>query len=143
MSIAEIQIMVGIGVYLAVMIIIGLRYFHRSNISRGEYFLAKRGFGPWVASLSAESSDMSGWLLMGLPGVAYFTGVGEAFWTALGLFIGTWINWVVVAKRLRSYSQIADNAITLPEFFSKRFHDKNRYLLFVNRNVTASLPLPS
>jgi sodium/proline symporter len=78
--------------------------------------------------MSAEASDMSGWLLMGLPGVAYFTGMGEAFWTALGLFIGTWINWAVVAKRLRSYSQIADNAITLPDFFSKRFHDKHRIL---------------
>ncbi|MDR1100227.1 MAG: sodium/proline symporter, partial [Treponema sp.] len=59
---------------------------------------------------------------------AYFTGLGEAFWTAVGLFIGTWINWAIVAKRLRSYSQIADNAITLPEFFSKRFHDKRRIL---------------
>jgi sodium/proline symporter len=84
-----------------------------------------------VAALSAEASDMSGWLLMGLPGVAYFTGYGEAFWTALGLFIGTWVNWALVAKRLRSYSQIADNAITLPEFFSKRFHDKRRILLTI------------
>ena len=84
-----------------------------------------------MAAISAEASDMSGWLLMGLPGVAYFTGIGEAFWTALGLFIGTWINWALVAKRLRSYSQIADNAITLPEFFSKRFHDKKRILLAI------------
>jgi sodium/proline symporter len=111
------------------MIIIGLWYARRSNTDPEEYFLAKRGYGPWVAALSAEASDMSGWLLMGLPGVAYFTGYGEAFWTALGLFIGTWINWAVVAKRLRSYSQIASNAITLPEFFSKRFHDKRRILL--------------
>ncbi|MDR3336277.1 MAG: sodium/proline symporter, partial [Treponema sp.] len=99
------------------------------NSNPEEYFLARRGFGPWVAAISAEASDMSGWLLMGLPGVAYFTGYGEAFWTALGLFIGTWINWGFVAKRLRSYSQIADNAITLPEFFSKRFHDNKRVLL--------------
>jgi sodium/proline symporter len=111
------------------MIVIGLWYARRSNTGVEEYFLAKRSFGPWVAAISAEASDMSGWLLMGLPGVAYFTGVGEAFWTALGLFIGTWINWALVAKRLRSYSQIADNAITLPEFFSKRFHDKKRVLL--------------
>jgi sodium/proline symporter len=119
------------GVYLVAMIFIGLWYARRSSNSPEEYFLAKRGFGPWVAALSAEASDMSGWLLMGLPGVAYFTGYGEAFWTALGLFIGTWVNWALVAKRLRSYSQIADNAITLPEFFSKRFHDKKRVLLAI------------
>jgi sodium/proline symporter len=113
------------------MITIGLWYARRSNSNVEEYFLARRGFGPWVAALSAEASDMSGWLLMGLPGVAYFTGYGEAFWTALGLFIGTWINWALVAKRLRTYSQIADNAITLPEFFSKRFHDKRRILLAI------------
>jgi sodium/proline symporter len=113
------------------MIAVGLWYARRSNTNVEEYFLAKRSFGPWVAALSAEASDMSGWLLMGLPGVAYFTGVGEAFWTALGLFIGTWVNWALVAKRLRAYSQIADNAITLPEFFSKRFHDNRRVLLAI------------
>ncbi|MDR2784889.1 MAG: sodium/proline symporter [Treponema sp.] len=126
---ADMLTLVGIGAYLVSMIIIGLWYARKSNANPEEYFLASRGFGPWVAALSAEASDMSGWLLMGLPGVAYFTGYGEAFWTALGLFIGTWINWALVAKRLRSYSQIADNAITLPEFFSKRFHDKKRVLL--------------
>jgi len=131
MSAATFQTLIGIGAYLVVMIIIGLWYARRSNKGIEEYYIAKRSFGPWVASLSAEASDMSGWLLMGLPGVAYFTGIGEAFWTALGLFIGTWINWGMVAKRLRAYSQIADNAITLPEFFSKRFHDKKRILLAI------------
>jgi sodium/proline symporter len=128
---ANVQTLIGMGAYLVVMVAIGLWYSRRSNSNPEEFFLAKRGFGPWVAALSAEASDMSGWLLMGLPGVAYFTGYGEAFWTALGLFIGTWINWALVAKRLRSYSQIADNAITLPEFFSKRFHDKRRILLCI------------
>jgi sodium/proline symporter len=127
----NIQSIIGIGAYLVTTIVIGLWYARRSNTDPEEYFLAKRGFGPWVAALSAEASDMSGWLLMGLPGVAYFTGYGEAFWTALGLFIGTWVNWALVAKRLRSYSQIADNAITLPEFFSKRFHDSKRVLLAI------------
>jgi sodium/proline symporter len=131
MSGAIFQTLIGIGAYLVTMIIIGLWYARRSNADLEEYFLAKRSFGPWVASMSAEASDMSGWLLMGLPGVAYFTGIGEAFWTAIGLFIGTWINWSFVAKRLRSYSQIANNAITLPEFFSKRFHDKKRILLAI------------
>ena len=131
MSAANIQTLIGVGLYLAAMMAIGLWYARRSSNSLSEYFLGGRGFGPWVAAISAEASDMSGWLLMGLPGVAYFTGYGEAFWTALGLFIGTWINWAFVAKRLRSYSQIADNAITLPEFFSKRFHDKKRILLMI------------
>ncbi|MDR2617874.1 MAG: sodium/proline symporter, partial [Treponema sp.] len=125
---ANIQTLIGMGAYLVVMIAIGLWYARRSNSNPEEYFLGKRGLGPWVAAMSAEASDMSGWLLMGLPGVAYFTGVGEAFWTALGLFIGTWVNWALVAKRLRTYSQIASNAITLPDFFSKRFHDKRRIL---------------
>jgi len=128
---ANMQMMIGIGLYLVAMIIFGLWYAKRSNTSLEEYFIAKRSLGPWVASLSAEASDMSGWLLMGLPGLVYFIGVGEAFWVALGLFIGTWVNWTLVAKRLRSYSRIADNAITLPEFFSKRFHDKNRFLLTI------------
>ena len=127
----NVQTLIGIGVYLLVMINVGLWYARWNNTTLEDYFLAKRRFGPWVTALSAEASDMSGWLLMGLPGVAYFTGLGEAFWTALGLFIGTWVNWALVAKRLRSYSQIADNAITLPEFFSKRFHDKRRILLAI------------
>jgi sodium/proline symporter len=126
---ADLLILMGIGVYLMAMIVIGIRYAGKNNMSSGEYFLANRGLGPWVAALSAEASDMSGWLLMGLPGVAYFTGYGEAFWTALGLFAGTWINWVLVARRLRAYSEIAGNAITVPEFFSKRLHDKRRILL--------------
>jgi len=132
----SIQTLIGIGGYLVVMIGVGLWYARQSNSNPEEFFLAKRKFGPWIAAMSAEASDMSGWLLMGLPGVAYFTGVGEAFWTALGLFIGTWINWGFVAKRLRSYSQIADNAITLPEFFSKRFHDKKRVLLAIAAVIT-------
>ena len=113
MSGANIQMMTGISLYLAAMVFFGLWYAKRSSASLEEYFLAKRSFGPWVASISAEASDMSGWLLMGLPGLVYFTGVGEAFWTALGLFIGTWVNWVLVAKRLRSYSKIADNKLYL------------------------------
>ncbi|MHC6204677.1 sodium/proline symporter [Breznakiellaceae bacterium SP9] len=123
-----IQTLVGMGAYIAVMIVIGLWYARRSNSNPEEYFLGKRGLGPWVAAMSAEASDMSGWLLMGLPGVAYYTGMGEAFWTAVGLFIGTWINWQLVAKRLRVYSQVANNSITLPEYFSNRFHDKRRVL---------------
>ncbi|MDR1867607.1 MAG: sodium/proline symporter PutP [Treponema sp.] len=124
-------ILIGMGLYLFAMVCIGLWHSRRSNSSPEEYFLGKRGLGPWVAALSAEASDMSGWLLMGLPGVAYFTGSGEAFWTAVGLALGTLLNWILVAKRLRSYSQNADNAITLPDFFSKRFHDNNHILSII------------
>jgi sodium/proline symporter len=131
MSTANVQTLIGMGAYLLVMIIIGLWYARRSNSNPEEFFLGKRGLGPWVAAMSAEASDMSGWLLMGLPGVAYFTGVGEAFWTAVGLAAGTWINWRLVAKRLRSYSQIAHNAITLPDYFSNRFHDRRRLLMAI------------
>jgi sodium/proline symporter len=127
----NLQTLIGMGAYLLVMIAIGLWYARRSNTNPEEYFLGKRGLGPWVAALSAEASDMSGWLLMGLPGVAYFTGSGEAFWTAVGLAAGTWINWQIVAKRLRAYSQIAGNSITLPDFFSNRFHDKRRILMTI------------
>ncbi|MDR0568970.1 MAG: sodium/proline symporter [Spirochaetaceae bacterium] len=125
------QTLIGMGVYLVIMIVIGIWYARRSNSSPEEYFLGNRGLGPWVAAISAEASDMSGWLLMGLPGVAYFTGSCEAFWTAVGLAAGTWINWRIVAKRLRTYSQIANNAITLPEFFSNRFHDTKRILMTI------------
>ncbi|GHU88321.1 sodium:proline symporter [Spirochaetia bacterium] len=128
MSGATVQTLIGMGAYLLVMITVGLWYARRSNSNPEQYFLGSRGLGPWVAAMSAEASDMSGWLLMGLPGVAYFTGIGEAFWTAFGLWVGTLINWQIVAKRLRTYSQVADNAITLPDFFSKRFHEKQKVL---------------
>ena len=131
MGIANVEILIAMGIYLLFTIGISLWYSKKSSESAEAYFLGGRRLGPWVAAMSAEASDMSGWLLMGLPGVAYFTGAGEAAWTAIGLAIGTWINWRVVAHRLRSYSQVADNAITLPEFFSKRFHDENRVLSIV------------
>ena len=75
---------------------------------------------------------MSSWLLMGLPGVAYLTGMAEATWTAIGLAIGTYLNWLFVAKRIRRYSQVCGNAITLPDFFSNRYHTKNKALLSVS-----------
>ena len=90
-----------------------------------------RGLGPWLTALSAEASDMSGWLLMGLPGIAYFLGASNAMWTAIGLAIGTYLNWKFVARRLRKYSEVAGNSITLPDFFSNRFHDDKRVLMSV------------
>ena len=93
------------------------------------YFLGGRSLGPWVAAMSAEASDMSGWLLMGLPGLAYWSGLADAFWTAAGLAIGTYVNWRIVAKKLRNYSQVAGNSITVPDFFSNRYKEKTKVIL--------------
>lgn len=109
--------------YFIVVLTIGFVYAKRSNSSTSEYFIGGRKVGPWLTALSAEASDMSGYLLMGLPGLAYFTGASDAGWTAVGLAIGTYLNWKLVARRLRRYSVVAGNAITLPGFYSNRFHD--------------------
>jgi sodium/proline symporter len=110
------------------MIGVGL-YYTRKNRSPEDYFLGGRKLGPWITAMSAEATDMSGWLMLGLPGLAYLTGFGEAGWTAIGLAAGTYLNWLFVSKRLRRYSQIAGNAFTLPDFFSNRYHDKKRILM--------------
>jgi len=136
MGASNAQILILMGAYLLFSIGVGIWYAKRSNIGSAEYFLGGRSLGPWVAAMSAEASDMSGWLLMGLPGVAYFTGAGEAAWIAIGLAIGTWLNWRIVASRLRSYTQIAGNSITLPAFFSNRFHDRRHILI-----ITAAIVL--
>lgn len=115
--------------YMCVVIGIGLYFYRRAQKNSENYFLGGRSLGPWVTAMSAEASDMSGWLLMGLPGVAYWCGLADAFWTALGLAVGTYINWLIVAKRLRHYSQISGNAITVPDFFSNRFKEKNKVIL--------------
>ena len=116
----SILIAVAMGSYMAVIIGIGLYYAKRSNSSTEEYFLGGRSLGPYVTALSAGASDMSGWLLMCLPGLAYWSGIGSPFWTAVGLAIGTYLNWLIVAKRLRVYSTVVDDAITLPDYFSNR-----------------------
>ena len=123
------EIFVVMVLYMCVVIGIGLYFYKRAQRNSESYFLGGRSLGPWVAAMSAEASDMSGWLLMGLPGVAYWCGLADAFWTALGLAIGTYINWLIVAKRLRNYSQIAGNSITIPDFFSNRFKEGRKVLL--------------
>ncbi len=123
-----IQILVAMVAYMAVVIVIGLLYAKRANKSSENYFLGGRSLGPWVTAMSAEASDMSGWLLMGLPGVAYWCGLADAAWTAIGLAVGTYLNWLIVSKRLRRYSVRANNAITLPEFFSNRFRENKKVI---------------
>ena len=108
------------------MVIIGA-LFTKKNKSSDDFYLGGRKLGPFVTAMSAEASDMSGWLLMGLPAVALMCGLPEATWTAVGLAIGTYINWLIVAKRLRVYTQRV-NAFTLPDFFSKRFGDKKHII---------------
>ena len=124
-----IQILISMAIYMAVVIIIGLVFAKQANKSSENYFLGGRSLGPWVTAMSAEASDMSGWLLMGLPGVAYWCGLADAAWTAIGLAIGTYFNWLIVSKRLRRYSIKANNSITLPEFFSNRFHEKKKVIM--------------
>ena len=112
--------------YFIVVLTIGFIYAKRSNSSASEYFLGGRKIGPWFTALSAEASDMSGYLLMGLPGLAYFSGAADVGWTAVGLACGTYSNWKLVAARLRNYSVVANDSITLPAFYSNRFHDEKQ-----------------
>jgi len=128
MSGDQIQILVAMCIYLATVVGIGLYYMRRASESPDIYFIGGRKLGPWIAAMSAEASDMSGWLLMGLPGVAYWFGLSDAFWTAIGLAAGTYINWLAVAKRLRRYSTLAGNSITIPEFLSNRYKEKTKII---------------
>ena len=132
MGFETMQTMIAMCCYMACVIIIGLLFAKRANQSTESYFLGGRSLGPWIAAMSAEASDMSGWLLMGLPGVAYWCGVSDAAWTAIGLAVGTYLNWLIVARRLRSYSVVAGDAITIPEFFSARFKEKKKVLLMIS-----------
>ncbi|MBQ7320666.1 MAG: sodium/proline symporter PutP [Clostridia bacterium] len=124
-----IQILIAMVIYMAIVVFIGIVFAKQANKNSENYFLGGRSLGPWVTAMSAEASDMSGWLLMGLPGVAYWCGLADAAWTAIGLAIGTYFNWLIVSKRLRRYSVRANNAITLPEFFSNRFREKNKVVM--------------
>ena len=126
MTSAQVCIMVAIVIYLAAMLGVGI-WFSKKNNSVDDFYLGGRKLGPFVTAMSAEASDMSSWLLMGLPGVAYLTGLAEASWTAIGLAIGTYLNWLIVARRLRQYSTRLD-AITVPQFFSKRWGDEKNLL---------------
>ncbi len=129
MTTAQICIMVVIVAYLAMMVIIGAIYSKRTN-NVGDFYLGGRSLGPVVTAMSAEASDMSSYLLMGLPGLAYLTGVADVGWTIVGLAVGTYLNWLIVAKRLRNYSAHC-SAITIPDFFSNRYKEKNKILMAI------------
>ena len=112
--------------YLIFMLAVGA-HFCKRNESLSDYLIGDRQLNKWVTSMSAQASDMSGWLLLGLPGYVYLQGL-SGVWIAIGLATGTWLNWRFVARRLRRYTEIADNAITLPDYFASRFEDHNRFL---------------
>lgn len=119
--------------YLGLMVYIGFRFYSKTD-SMSDYILGGRKLGSWVTAMSAQASDMSGWLLIGLPGTAYviYGGTSEAIWTAVGLIIGTYLNWLFIAKRLRKYTEISGNALTLPDFFENRFRDKRHILKIIS-----------
>ena len=117
--------------YLGVMIYVGIRNASKNN-SSADFFLGGRKVGPWVTALSAEASDSSAWLLMGLPGLCYLGGVQESIWTAVGLILGTYLSWLFVAKPLRKCSITFGDSITIPEFLSNRFNDKTHLLSVVS-----------
>ena len=116
-------------VYIVCMLAIGV-YAYRKTQNLSDYILGGRRLGAWVAALSAGASDMSGWLLLGLPGYAYASGF-QAFWLVFGLLAGTYLNWRLVAPRLRIYSELADNSMTLPEFLNQRFNDHTNSIRFI------------
>lgn len=122
----QVFIFIALGLYFAAMLVIGYLAFRRTA-DHEDYMLGGRDLPPWVAALSAGASDMSGWLVMGLPGAIYLSGLIEA-WIAVGLTIGAYLNWLLVAPRLRAYTQVSRNSITIPSFFENRLRDSSRLL---------------
>jgi len=136
----KVGMLVVIIVYLAFMVIVGV-FYSRKNKNVSDFYLGGRKLGPLVTAMSAEASDMSSWLLMGLPGLAYLSGCAEPGWTAIGLAVGTYFNWLLTAKRLRRYSEKI-HAITIPDFFSNRFHDKSHSLLAISAIIIVVFFVP-
>ncbi|MBQ1351859.1 MAG: sodium/proline symporter [Oscillospiraceae bacterium] len=134
------MIVIAIVLYLGFMVAIGF-YYSNKNKNIGDFYLGGRKLGPLVTAMSAEASDMSAYLLMGIPGLALMCGLAEAAWTAIGLAVGTYINWLIVSKRLRKYSERID-ATTIPEFFSKRFGDKHHILSLISAIIIIVFFIP-
>lgn len=133
MSSNIVWILIAFVAYLCMMLTVGAFYM-KKNKNADDFFLGGRGLSGWVAALSAQASDMSGWLLMGLPGAVYALGTGQA-WIAIGLFIGTVLNWICISSRLRRYTIRANNSVTFPEYLENRFHDKKKVLLLISSIV--------
>lgn len=116
-------------IYLGLMMYIGIYYYRKSN-DLSDYILGGRKLGPWITSMSAEASDMSGWMLMGLPGFAYTSGL-SAIWIALGLITGTYLNWAFISRKLRNYTEV-NNSLTMPDYLKNRFYDKSNILSIIS-----------
>ena len=140
MTTAQLGICISIVVYLVAMLGIGIWCSKRNN-DAGDFYLGGRKLGPLVTAMSAEASDMSSWLLMGLPGLAYLTGVADVGWTAIGLAAGTYINWLIVARRVRIYSHV-NHSITIPDFFQNRYRDTSRLLMAISAIVIVVFFIP-
>lgn len=136
------QLIIGIVIvlYLAMMILIGV-FFSKGNDDAGDFYLGGRKLGPFVAAMSAEASDMSSWLLLGIPGLAYLTGVADATWTIIGLAIGTYLNWLFVAGRLRQKTEEL-GAITIPEYFAARYGDKKKIITLISAIIIVVFFIP-
>ena len=130
----EIGTYITLGLYFALMLGIGVYSFRTSTDDVSGYVLGGRRLGPTVSALSAGASDMSGWMLMGLPGAMYVSGLSSA-WIAIGLFAGALANYLIVAPRLRVYTEAAQDALTIPDYFGKRFNDRSRLLRIVSAVV--------
>ena len=126
----NIMIIIAFALYLGLMMYIGVYYYRKSN-SIGDYILGGRQLGPWITALSAEASDMSGWMLMGVPGLAYTTGI-SGVWIAVGLTLGTWANWRFVSRRLRNHTEVASDSLTLPDYLKNRFHDQSHSVAVIS-----------
>lgn len=126
--------------YLAMMILIGV-IFSKGNDDAGDFYLGGRKLSPIVAAMSAEASDMSSWLLLGIPGLAYLSGMADATWTIIGLSIGTYLNWLFVASKLRRYTEQL-NAITIPEYFAARYKDEKNIITLISAVVIVVFFIP-
>lgn len=127
---SNVSVITAFAIYLLAMLLIGV-YYSRSQRHLSDYILGGRSLGPWITSMSAEASDMSGWMLMGVPGFAYSTGI-SASWIAIGIAIGTYLNWHFVSQRLRNYTEVANNSLTMPDYLKNRFHDDQNLIRIIS-----------
>ncbi|MGN8845013.1 sodium/proline symporter PutP [Niallia sp. HCP3S3_B10] len=129
----QVEVFISLGIYLVGMLLIGY-YSYKKTSDLNDYMLGGRGLGPAVTALSAGASDMSGWMLMGLPGAMYASGI-SSLWLAIGLTIGAYLNYLIIAPRLRTYTEVANDSITIPDFLENRFNDYSKILRSVSALV--------
>ncbi|WP_400243655.1 sodium/proline symporter PutP [Niallia sp. JL1B1071] len=129
----QVEVFISLGIYLVGMLLIGY-YSYKKTSDLNDYMLGGRGLGPAVTALSAGASDMSGWMLMGLPGAMYASGI-SSLWLAIGLTIGAYLNYIIIAPRLRTYTEVANDSITIPDFLENRFNDYSKILRSVSALV--------